>query len=265
MTYAVRSLHTTRAALLNLLLLAVLVPCSLAQSQTPPTTIQNLYLVRIAHVRPELAQEYNTFMRDETIPAYKKGGVKLLNTLATSLFGEDLEFISITPAASLAQFDEQSPLVKALGLAGQQAWMAKQRRLTANYHYYLAQLLPSLCFNLPKPDAPPPKGYFAVTITTVPGRMQEYESFFKSDLLPALQKAFPRGVLTAKVILGGNSGEYRVFMPSDSFAELERAIIDAGTAGLFKDSPRTASLVLRVETATYRHVPELSIRPEAQK
>jgi hypothetical protein len=253
----------------TLLIATSLAPFSFAQSQSQPAAqaapIANLYLVRVTRVKPEMAREYRTFMETESIPAYKKGGVKLRNTLSTAIIGEILENISVEPVESLKQFDEQGALRKALGEEGQQAWNTKWLRLIASSHGYIVQLRPELSVNMPKPGTPPTKLAMAVAITVAPGRATDYESFLKSDLLPILQKAYPKGVLTSKILLGGNGNEYRVLIPVDSFADLESGMLAATREGFQKVQSKNAGIVLHAETSILRYVPELSIGPAAQK
>ena len=251
----------TRAALFSLLLAAALASFTFAQTQAPAP---QFYSVRVTQVKPEMAQEYRAFMQNETIPAYKKGGVKLRNTAVTATFGPSMEYISVEPVASLKQFDEPAPLLKALGEEGNRTWNAKWLRLIASSRAYLAQFRPDLSI-IPTPGAPPAKLGLSITVTVAPGRTAEYESYVKDDLLPIIKKAWAKGVVISKVVLGGDGSEYHAVIPLDSFDELEKGSQVAALAGFGKLAAKVAGVVLHSETAVYRYVPELSIRPEAQK
>ncbi|MEK7830243.1 MAG: hypothetical protein AAB401_04110, partial [Acidobacteriota bacterium] len=209
--------------------------------------------------------EYRPFMQNETIPALKKGGVKLRNTLVTANFGEALEYITVEPAESLKQFDGQAPLLKALGDESNRAWSAKWLRMIAGSHTYLVQLRPDLSVNMPKPGTPHTKLAFSVRITVAPGRVQEYESYVKADVLPILQKAYPKGVLVSKVVVGGNCNEYFMVVFADSFEELEKSAQVATREGFTRIQPKTAGIILHTENNVLRYVPELSISPSAPK
>ncbi len=262
MTHVVHHLAAqfTRAALRGLLL-AALAPLGNAQTQAPAP---QFYSVRVTKVKPEMAQEYRAFMQNETLPALKKGGVKLRNAVVTATFGDAVEYLFVEPVASLKQFDEPGPLNKALGQEGNRAWTAKWLRLIASSRAYIVQLRPDLSI-IPNPGAPPSKLALAVTITVAPGRTAEYESFLKNDLLPIAKKAWSKGILISKVVLGGDGSEYRALIPVDSFEELEKEAQAATLAGFGRIGVKTAGIVLHSETAVYRYVPELSIRPEGQK
>jgi hypothetical protein len=253
-----------RLALGLLLIAAICAPFSFAQTQ-PPAAPQYL-VVRMTRVKPEMAQESRRFMQNETIPAYRKGGVKLRNTLVTANFGEALEYYSVEPVESLKQFDDPNgPLRKALGEAGQRAWSEKWRRMITGGHTYLVQLRPDLSANLPKPGTPHANLTFIVRITVAPGRTQDYESYVKSDLLPILQKVYPKGVLVSKVVFGGNGNEYFAAVFVDTFEELEKSAQLAIREGFARIQPKTAGIILHTENAILRYVPEMSIRPEALK
>ena len=254
-----------------LLMAAVFAPFSftpqqaLATQSAPPAAMSSLYLLRVTHVKPEMAQEYRAFMQNESIPAYRKGGVKLRNTLTTAIFGEALEYVTIEPIESLKQFDEPDPLYKALGEDGYRAWTAKWVRMIAGSHACVVQLRPDLSVNLPKPGTPHAKFGYNNVITIAPGRTAEYESYVKNDLLPIMQKSYPQGVLVSKVLLGGNGNEYRVLIPVDSFADLERGLLATAQEGFAKAQQKSAGIVLHAENSIFRYVPELSISPSAPK
>ncbi|HEX4946413.1 MAG TPA: hypothetical protein VFZ34_07120 [Blastocatellia bacterium] len=246
--------------------LFLLVSSTLAQNQTPPTSLQNLYLVTEVRVQQGMGQEYLELMKNEDLPALKKGGAKQRNAFTKSIFGELGGYIFIQPIESLKQLDEPGgPRIKALGAEGARALNQKRTRLTDSTRNYLVQLRPDLSANVPKPDTPPAKGAFAIRLTIAPGRTAEYESYVKNDVLPILQKAYPKGVLTAKVLLGGDGNEYRVLALVDSFEELEKNMLTAVREGFMKIQSKSAGIVLHAESSVVRYVPELSIQPEAQK
>ena len=67
--------------------------------------------------------------------------------------------------------------------------------------------------------------------------------------------------MISKVVLGGDGSEYRALIPLDSFDELEKGSQVALREGMSRIGAKTAGIVLHSETAVYRFVPELSIRP----
>lgn len=167
---------------------------------------------------------------------------------------------------SVKQFDDQNgPLRKALGEEGQRVWSAKWLRMISGSHTYLVQLRPDLSANMPKAGTPHAKLALSVRITVAPGRTQDYENYVKTDVLPILQKAYPKGALVSKVVFGGNGNQYFAVVFVDSFEELEKSAQVAVREGFARIQPKTAGIILHTENTVLRYVPELSIRPEAQK
>jgi hypothetical protein len=98
-----------------------------------------------------------------------------------------------------------------------------------------------------------------------PGRTQDYENYVKTDVLPILQKAYPKGVIVSKVVFGGNGNQCFAVVFVDSFEELEKSAQVAVREGFTRIQPKTAGIILHTENTVLRYVPELSIRTEAQK
>jgi hypothetical protein len=73
--------------------------------------------VTITHVRPDMLTEWVDLQKNEVVPALKKAGEKTRTVYVSGLFGSSYEYVIITPIASFAQFDGDSPILKTLGPA----------------------------------------------------------------------------------------------------------------------------------------------------
>ncbi|MBI3423085.1 MAG: hypothetical protein HY011_09110 [Acidobacteria bacterium] len=270
------TLSCTRATLGGLLLAVAVcalfqftpVPVAATQGATAqPTATPPSYWVRITHVKPGMEGAFRDLQINEALPALKKGGVKEHNVWNTAVFGEGYEYISVEPSRGLANLDEPNPMTKALGAEGARALNAKWSQLVADTRRFSVQLRPELCIPL-KRDAEPK---LAVVYRTkiAPFRTQEYEDIFKNFTLSWLRKGESNGFLMSKVGLGGDNNEYFGMFFLDSFAGIDKwgiSLVKAGTSGGSGGAaPKLAGVVLSQESAVYRYVPELSIRPEAQK
>src|ERR1017187_10751971 len=71
--------------------------------------------VTITHVRPDMLTEWVDLQKNEVVPALKKAGEKTRTVYVSGLFGSSYEYVIITPIASFAQFDGDSPILKTLG------------------------------------------------------------------------------------------------------------------------------------------------------
>jgi hypothetical protein len=260
-----RSITKLFLALSAVLLTAALAPSTFAQNQpsSPAPAAQQVYWVTVTKVKPEMANEYVEFLKNETLPAYKKGGGKAWATWTTTILGEGGEYWLVRPLDSLKQFDEPSFLVKALGEAGTQAWAAKRAKLIVSSRSFLITARPDLSV-APKTNEAPKIGVGARTSVT-PGRDADYVKGLK-ELVSVVGKTNAKGVLVSKVGLGGDPNEYIALVLFDSFADIEaffQSFVKAAAEA--KLAPAAAGVAAHTEWAVYRYVPELSIQPPPMK
>ncbi len=241
--------------------LFTLITTTISFAQTPTPTPQ-LLVVRETRVKLELSQEYYTFMQKETLPAYRKAGIKQWDAYTTENFGE-MKFYYIRPIASLKEFDETDALTKALGEEGQRAWAAKWLRLIVSSRGYLVQMRPNLSI-LPKTNDAP-KLALLVTHKVAVGRGAAFEDIVKNETLPIFQKTNVRAFFMGRVSLGGDANEYLSVLRFDSYEEMEKWAVAAQLQGFGKIGEKEVGITLHRETAVFRYRPDLSIRPEPQK
>lgn len=218
------------------------------------------YWVTEVHVKPEMMTQYREFALKETLSAYQKAGYKQQSVWMTATLGEAFEYIYFRPIESLQQFDEPNFITKALGEEGARKWFAKRGAMIVSSHSYIMQAHPEMSL-VPNPNETP-KLAFVVRQSIAPGRSTEYENYIKNDVLPIVKKANPKGFLFNKVTNGGDTEMYVSATLQDSFADQEK-----WTAALLKEGygnvvAKRAGLVMHRESAVYRYVPELSLRPQ---
>jgi hypothetical protein len=218
------------------------------------------YWVTEVHVKPEMMTQYREFALNETLPAYQKAGYKQQSVWMTATLGEAFEYIYFRPIESLQQFDEPSFLVKALGEEGARKWFAKRGAMIVSSHSYIMQARPELSIS-PDPNAVP-KLAFVSRASIAPGRSTEFENYVKNDVLPIVKKTNPKGHLVTKVTTGGDTEEYISATLLDSFADFEKWGTALAKEGYGNIVAKRAGIVMRRESAVYRYVPELSLRPE---
>ncbi len=250
----------TRVALLGLLL-AALAPLGYAQTQ--PAAPQ-FYQVQVVKLQPGMGAEWRKLYQTEVLPALKKAGVTRLTVLSVAQ-GDMRTRIIIRPLDSLTELDEPIRLAKALGPEAAQALNQKLSRFYTEWHVYVTQARPDL--GLPPTSNEPAKLMLSIKLTVMPGRAAEYEKFAKENLLPVNQKAGGKGVLTGKVVMGGDPNEYRTLLLFDSYADgVKFEMARAKAAAELKLSPvMPAGVLANIEITVVRPVPELSIQPAAQK
>jgi|HubBroStandDraft_1064217.scaffolds.fasta_scaffold399280_1 hypothetical protein len=114
--------------------------------------IPKMIRVLVTDVRPEKIGDYLDLMRNEILPAVKKGGVTSY-TFASRRFGApSTEFISVGGLNSWADLDGGYGAEKGLGKEGYKALLAKVRTLIVQSQYDVYRFDPDLSY-LPPPTA----------------------------------------------------------------------------------------------------------------
>lgn len=244
-----------------LLLASALTPFCLAQTPAPTPQV---YWVTVTQVKPGLGSQYREFIKNETLPAFKKAGGKEWQTYVVAAFGEVGEFWTLRPVENLKQFDEPNFITKALGEAGARAWNAKRAQMIVSSRSFLITSRPELSSPLPVTETV--KIGVGARVSVAPARAAEYEKGLKENLLPLVKKTNAKGMYINRVGLGGNPHEYLVFVPFDSFEEIGKfAAARNKAAAELKTPPAVIGLVLDEKWAVYRFVQELSVAPTPQK
>lgn len=230
-------------------------------TSTQPAAPQQWSSIAIVHVKPDMVSDYEDFVKKESIPAQKKGGIKWRATWQTAGFGEGFEYVIVTPIENFAQFDGQSAITKALGQEGMRAFTAKQRKFITSVHTYAAIERPDLSFQ--GEMAEPKLG--VVTIThVVPGHIQEYENIIRNDVVPAMKKAGVRGFFVSQTVFGGNANEFVAVTLYDSFADLDKGsplVRALGQEGFNKLLQKGAGIIASQERVVARYNADLSFMP----
>jgi heme-degrading monooxygenase HmoA len=250
----------------TLLLLTAVIPAigftqgSKAQSAASPQ--QPAYRITAVTVKPGMGLEFENVLKSDVLPAMKKAGIKQSGVWKTVQFGEAGNYLMTAPMQNLADLDNPSPLVKVLGQNGMAALTAKLQRFVAGAHMYMITGRNDLSI-APKPGYVVKMGVL-VTTSVAPGRTEEFEKNFK-EVVGVIGKTNAKGVLTARVGLGGNPNEYTTLVLFDSFADLDKFVPAFMKAAAGAKLASQAGIVMHQEYATISNIPELSIQPPAQK
>ncbi len=255
------SITHLRLALGLLFIAAACAPFCFAQ--TPPPLPQ-FSRVQVVKLNPGMSDEWQKFYQTEILAALKKAGVKQ-HSVWRVIQGDVRQIVIITPLESLVQLDDPGPLQKALGQEAARALTLKQSRFFAEWHTYVIAGRPDLSIAPTSSEAP--KLGMAVGTIVTPGRVPEWEKGFKENVLPIVQKAGVKGMLTGRIVFGGIPSEFRALLLFDSYADIGKFQAAYGkVAAELKLSPTAPpGIVAQNEFLVARYVPELSIRPEPQK
>ena len=228
---------------------------------TPPT--QQWVRVHVFHIKPDMVAEYEELVKNEAIPAEKKGGVKWRATWQTANFGEGFVYIAATPIENFAQYDSPSAFVKALGEEGARAYLAKARRFITSQQASAVLERPDLSY--PGKMTGPAKMAVVNFVQIAPGRNMEYENLIKTDVLPAMKKADVLAYLVSQTVLGGNANEYVGVTVLDKYADLDKGnplLRALGQDGFNKYLQKTAGIIVHQERIVVRYRADLSFMPE---
>jgi len=243
-----------------------------AEAKTPPRkkpvaveapAAQPLMSVSVVRVKPDMINEWIELNKNTVIPALKKAGVKERGCFTTAQFGESFEYVLLTPIENLAQFDGESPLRRALGEAGYQAYVEKARRMVTSVHTFADAARIDLSYQ--GKMAGPPKLAVVAAITVAPGRTEEFENLIKTWVLPAVKKGEAKGYFVSQTLLGGDISAYTTVTFYDSFADMAKGsplVKGMGDAGYASFLRKTAGLVVKAERSVYRFNSELSFGGE---
>lgn len=212
-------------------------------------------------IKPGMEYEFEKFMKDEVLPAFKKGEYGEMGVYKTAVFGEGTIYSMGSPITDLARFDEPHPVVKAIGPYGAQAMSAKISKFAKSVRNFIMNPVPDL-------EIPAAEGYsvkigLQIKVTVAPGRDEEYEKNAKI-MNEVLKKAKIKGFMAGRVGLGGNPNQYYFFALFDSFADMKAFGPALQKARSETKLPDETGIVQHVEYAMYSHVPELSIQAAAQ-
>ena len=238
---------------------------SLAQtpSPSPATPARQRLAVTVVQVKPEMVRDFENLIKSEYNPALAKAGAKWNDVWRTAQFGDAFEFTFVSPVDNFAQFDGPSPLEKALGKEGAGAWYAKASRMVNGVRSFVMAHDPELSHQ-GKMDGPPKLAVVSY-VNVAPGRSDEFEGFFKNEMLPVIKKSDVPGYWFQRVGLGGAGNQYITLVLHNNFAELEkgppprRVLGPEGAAKLLQKLP--AGVVTHTESRVMRLVPELTYRP----
>jgi hypothetical protein len=233
----------------------------LAQSAASPQ--RNWYSVAITTVKPDRVAEWLEIQKSQTIPMQQKGGVKSRETWQSGApFGEGNSYGIVTPIDNFATYDMPNLARRVLGEAPGRAYQDKLAALTVSRRTFAVQDRAELSL----PPAASAKIVAAILqdVTVISGHAEQYESYFKDDVLPVLKKGNVLGMAVSRTVFGGNGNEYHLVTYLDSFAEIDKGPAQVRVLG----QPAAAALaskgaqhIANIERTILRFVPDLSFRP----
>jgi hypothetical protein len=211
-------MRTTFATLFVSAVVTALVTPQQGNTQQPAANTTRSY-VQVVRLKPDMVNEWLELQRNEVIPAQKKAGVTGRITLATQV-GNSFEYTILTPFPSWAAMDGDPPLTRALGAQGAAELNGKLRRCIMTQTSYLINRQDDIYI------APGDAKVWRVAVRRIiPGKMQDYLTFYRTEVFPAMQKAKAAGTIAGVSVAtrgaGAPSGEFTVATFHPKFADLD--------------------------------------------
>jgi hypothetical protein len=235
----------------------------LAQNPTPTPPAAEFLSITIVSVKPDMVQEFQSFMKNTTNPALKKGGLKWRDVwVNTTAAGDPFEYVLVAPMAKFSEFDGPSFVEKGLGAQGGAAWLTKASSLVNNVRRYIIRTRPDMSYQSTRKGQSNLAVITSVSVAT--GRNADFENYIKNDYLPVMKQANV-SYFVSQAIFGGDANEYITLTMRDNFAELDKgpvivqALGQEGAEKLIQKLP--AGTVAHIERSITRLVPELSFGP----
>ena len=212
-------------------------------------------------LKPGMDDEFEKYLKEEVIPAMRKGEQQEMSVWKTAVFGDSATYVLSSPVADFSQFDSPHPVVKAVGPYGAQAMWAKMAKFSKSVRSFMMRGLPEL-------EIAPPEKYsqklgFQVKVTIAPGQNEKYEKDSKI-VKEVLKKTNAKGFYTGRVGLGGNPNQYYFLVLLDSFADMQSWGMAWEKAASETKMPEMTGIIYHMEYSMYAYDPELSIQPLAQ-
>lgn len=234
-----------------------------AQTQTPaPTTTApaRLFVVIEEHVKPEMWDEYLTFLKNEAIPAQIKGGLKERQLWAVTYGGEGMTIFFVQPIEKLAEL-ETVRIFPGLKPEDSKALGDKRYRSLTSVRRFLLRLLPELSY-LKSPTDIPATHALLTRRSITPFRTDEFQNFIMTVDLPFWKKQNTRSHLVYATAFSGDNNEYLEIVPFNGYGDLRTEPLSPEQAQirtLERAHKMPPGVLLRTEQMMLRHRTELSI------
>jgi hypothetical protein len=187
--------------------LALVSLSTFSQAQTSRVTFN--------HVKPDMINEWIDLQKNEVVPALKKGDVKARTVYATGLFGTAGEYVVIQPFEKYAEFDGDSPVIKALSQGGAARLQEKLRKCLQSQNSFAINQLTDIS-NVVDQTAYIVTARYRIS----PGRLQDFRDLVKSDILPVYKKA-KVGLIVTQRGVGANPADVTMSTLYNKVADLD--------------------------------------------
>ncbi len=237
-------------------LVMVLPGLCLAQDSGQPQTLR----VNTYRIKPEMVPEWESLLKNEVTPGYKKAGIPFLSVWETASFGEGNEYVAASPIAKFADLDGPNPLSKALAPDILASLLTRARKclLESRSAAVISHPELSIMHEMQEPPA------FAMVTTShvAPGHSLDFQNFLKNDIVPAYRKAEVQQYWVYETVFGSDMNEWTTLLLYKKYADLDGGPLLArtlGQEGYQKVLAKTSGIISSSRRNLIKYRPDLSI------
>jgi len=227
---------------------------------SPPNPDRPRIHVSYVTVKPDMLQEWRDIQQNEVVPALKKAGLRRTVWRNAPFNGNQYEFVVISPIENYGQYDQENPVIKAVGQEAATRVISKLRKCIVSQTNFVSTGRRDLA-NPPAADQVPRIAVFT-TFRVQPGKAPDYENYLKTEIQPIYKK---NNVLygISQRGFGAPSGEWVTTIYANKYADLEGGttlVKILGQEGAAKVIAKAAGIRTAVRTVVRIRVPELSVQ-----
>lgn len=227
-----------------------------AGAAAPPQRVA----VTTTQIKPDMIATWRDLIQKEAVPAFKKAGVPWRWVFSSGpLGGQAFTFVTVTPVANFAQYDQPPAIQRAMGQDGAAKYNAKLLPTIVSSHTVIQTLISQA--SLQSFSSTPPVLARVATTQLLPGKGPEFTQITASEFLPALKKAGVTDYLVFATTYGGQGNERTIVTLLSKYADLDAPnpfVRALGQEAAQKLNQKRAALTSGTEAIVLRFVPELS-------
>jgi len=183
-------------------------------------SIQPEYMrVTTYKVKPDMVQEWESLIKNEILPAYKKAGVPEVSSWDTGNLGAGSEYTIAITLAKFADLDGPTPLAKALAPDVLANLLGRARKCVIESRSVAVRTHPEL--SIIHQMSGPPNLAMVTTTHVAPGQRAAFQNFIKNDVLPGYKKAEVQQYWLYETVIGGDANEWTSLLLYDKYADLD--------------------------------------------
>ena len=238
--------------------LSTALPCLCPAQDAAPQMLR----VTTYRIKPDMVQEWESLIKNEIIPGYKKAGAPEISVWETGNFGTGSEYTVATPIAKFADLDGASPLAKALAPDALANLLGRARKCVLESRAIAVREHPELSISHEMTE--PPNLALVNTTRVAAGHAADYQNFLKNEILPACKKADVQQFWVFETVFGGDTNEWTSLLLMKKYADLDGGpfLMKAlGREGYERAVAKLAGIATSSQRSLMHYRADLSLQP----